>query len=77
MTINYNDCLVTVQIQCSHKINEQCFLVFLPEKALHLIRREDNEGAYHWFENNANNVSAEAEEIGLLIETKLLHTATK
>lgn len=47
---------------------ENLFLVTLPWKMLYLVRKEDNEGATHWFEEGADNETAETKEIGTAIE---------
>ncbi|WP_126243894.1 hypothetical protein [Chitinophaga rhizosphaerae] len=47
---------------------ENLFLVSLPWKSLYLVRKEDNEGATHWFEEGADNETQETKEIGTAIE---------
>lgn len=47
---------------------DNLFLVSLPWKDLYLVRKEDNEGALHWFEEGADNETLETKEIGTAIE---------
>ncbi|MFY0256305.1 hypothetical protein ACDQ55_20385 [Chitinophaga sp. 30R24] len=51
--------------------SENIFIVRLPEKTIHLERRQDNEGASHWFEEGKDNETTQTSQIGLAIETKL------
>lgn len=67
----------TFQIQLhSHEIgvnrqDENIFIVRLPEKTIHLRKRQDNEGANHWFEEGKDNETAQTSELGAAIESWL------
>lgn len=47
------------------------FLVALPEKKIQLQRKEDNEGADHWFEQGSDNETEETAALGTAIEVVL------
>jgi hypothetical protein len=51
--------------------DENIFIVRLPEKTIHLEKRQDNEGANHWFEEGKDNETSQTEAIGLAIDTWL------
>lgn len=51
--------------------DEDVFIVRLPEKTIHLEKREDNEGANHWFEEGKDNETTQTSQIGTAIETWL------
>ncbi|MGO4294507.1 hypothetical protein [Chitinophaga sp. RAB17] len=51
--------------------DENVFIVRLPEKTIHLLRRQDNEGANHWFEEGKDNETSLTAELGAAIETWL------
>lgn len=67
----------TFQIQLqNHEIgvtrqDENTFIVRLPEKTIHLLRRQDNEGANHWFEEGKDNETTATSELGAAIESWL------
>ncbi|MBO9731545.1 MAG: hypothetical protein J7623_23090 [Chitinophaga sp.] len=50
---------------------ENIFIVRLPEKTIHLRRKQDNEGASHWFEEGKDNETPQTEAIGTAITTWL------
>jgi hypothetical protein len=68
----------TFQIQLqNHDIgvtrqDENTFIVRLPEKTIHLLKREDNEGANHWFEEGKDNETEQTSELGAAIENWLI-----
>ncbi|MBO9152071.1 hypothetical protein ACFOTA_07625 [Chitinophaga sp. GCM10012297] len=51
-----------------YREEEDLFVVTLPGKTLYLLRKEDNEGASHWFEEGSDNETPETKEIGIAIE---------
>lgn len=51
--------------------DENIFIVRLPEKTIHLEKRQDNEGANHWFEEGKDNETTQTAAIGLAIDTWL------
>ncbi|RFS20197.1 hypothetical protein DVR12_21005 [Chitinophaga silvatica] len=54
------------------QLETNTFRVRLPEKTIHLIKKEDDEGASHWFEEGKDNETPQLIEIGTAIETWLL-----
>lgn len=52
--------------------SEDSFIVELPGGTLFLIRKQDNEGATHWFEEGADNETGFTKELGLAIESRLM-----
>jgi hypothetical protein len=66
--INYHNNSIQV-----HQQDESNFIIDRPQQQLHLILKEDNEGAFHWFEKNADNETEITKEIGTLIE---IHSKT-
>lgn len=55
-----------------YREEEDLYVVTLPGKTLYLLRKEDNEGATHWFEEGADNETPETKEIGLAIEQAVM-----
>lgn len=55
-----------------NQVAEDTFIVRLPEKTIHLERRQDNEGAVHWFEEGMDNETPTTSEVGVAIESWLL-----
>jgi hypothetical protein len=55
-----------------NRVGEDMFIVRLPEKTIHLQRRQDNEGAAHWFEEGTDNETPVTSEVGVAIESWLL-----
>lgn len=53
--------------------DENGFIVRIPEKTIHLQRRQDNEGANHWFEDGKDNETVLTANIGAAIENWLAH----
>ncbi|WP_343704706.1 hypothetical protein [Chitinophaga sp.] len=51
--------------------SEDSFVVELPGGTLFLIRKQDNEGASHWFEEGADNETGFTKELGIAIENEL------
>lgn len=51
--------------------DENIFIVRLPEKTIHLLRKQDNEGANHWFEEGKDNETTQTSELGAAIESWL------
>lgn len=51
--------------------DEDVFIVRLPEKTIYLEKRQDNEGANHWFEQGKDNETTLTANIGAAIETWL------
>ncbi|WP_119081035.1 hypothetical protein [Chitinophaga alhagiae] len=51
--------------------SENSFIVELPGGTLFLIRKQDNEGASHWFEEGADNETGFTKELGIAIENEL------
>lgn len=49
------------------------FTVHLDNRKLNLLRKQDNEGDNHWFEEGTDNETAETRELGVAIETYLLN----
>ncbi|MGX5816554.1 hypothetical protein ACWKWU_00065 [Chitinophaga lutea] len=49
--------------------SDNSFIVNLPDGLLFLIRKQDNEGASHWFEEGADNETDIVREIGITIES--------
>jgi hypothetical protein len=47
------------------------FSVHLPGNDLHLLLKEDDEGATHWFEKGTDNETGASKEIGILIEKEI------
>lgn len=72
----------TFQIQLNnHEIgvtrqDENVFIVRLPEKTVHLLRKQDNEGANHWFEEGKDNETSQTSEIGAAIDSWLAQNNT-
>lgn len=54
------------------QVGENRFIVRLPEKTIHLLRKQDNEGASHWFEEGKDNEVSKLSEIGTAIEEYLM-----
>ena len=54
------------------QLGEDTFRVRLPEKTIHLLRKEDDEGANHWFEEGMDNETSQLSELGTAIESYLL-----
>ncbi len=52
--------------------SEDSFIVELPGGTLFLIRKQDNEGAAHWFEEGADNETGFTKELGIAIESQLM-----
>lgn len=48
--------------------DENIFIVRLRDKTIHLHRKQDNEGASHWFEEGKDNETSQTEAIGVAIE---------
>jgi hypothetical protein len=67
----------TFQIQLNNseigvtRQDENVFIVRLPEKTIHLLKRQDNEGANHWFEEGKDNETTQTSELGAAIESWL------
>jgi hypothetical protein len=55
-----------------YREEEDLYVVTLPGKTLYLLRKEDNEGASHWFEEGADNETPETLEIGIAIERAVM-----
>lgn len=53
--------------------SEDSFIVELPGGTIFLIRKQDNEGAYHWFEEGADNETDFTIELGIAIENQLMN----
>lgn len=54
---------------------DDSFIVELPGGTVFLIRKQDNEGATHWFEEGADNETDFTKELGIAIETELMKQA--
>lgn len=52
--------------------DEHTFIVRLPDKTIHLVRKQDNEGANHWFEEGKDNETPQLSDLGTAIEKHLL-----
>jgi hypothetical protein len=50
---------------------ENHFSVVVPGRRLHLLLKQDNEGANHWFEEGKDKETVETSEVGLAIESYL------
>lgn len=50
---------------------ENHFAVDMPERQLHLLLKQDNEGANHWFEDGTDKETGESRAVGLAIERYL------
>ena len=55
--------------------SEDNFIVQLPGGTLFLLRKQDNEGAVHWFEEGADNETEFTKELGMAIEDQLMKQA--
>ncbi|MEZ2443319.1 hypothetical protein AB6805_16460 [Chitinophaga sp. RCC_12] len=51
--------------------DEDVFIVRLPEKTIYVEKRQDNEGANHWFEQGKDNETSLTANIGAAIENWL------
>lgn len=67
LQITYNNTAVPV-----HREEEDVYMVALPGKTFYLLRKEDNEGASHWFEEGADNETPETIELGIAIEQAMM-----
>ncbi|PSL44371.1 hypothetical protein CLV51_106237 [Chitinophaga niastensis] len=65
-TITFEGNKLEVRVQ-----SENVFIVRIPEKMIHIVRRQDNEGASHWFEDGKDNETEQIQSLGETIDTYL------
>lgn len=58
-TIGHGDNTIRVEQQ-----DKERFIVRLEERTIKLLKKEDNEGANHWFEEGCDNETPEAKALG-------------